>query len=152
MTWRSWAPPIAIVVLASLLILWDLGDGVLWQDEAQTALVSRTVLTHGVPMGHDGRNHFSQELGAEYGESGVWRWHTWLPFYLLAVFFALLGESTTVARLPFALAGIGGVVAGHRIEGPAIITQRDSTTVVLAGQTAEVGALGVIRIRPADGD
>ena len=44
------------------------------------------------------------------------------------------------------------LLAGHRIEGPAIITQRDSTTVVLAGQTAEVGALGVIRIRPADGD
>lgn len=113
MTWRSWAPPIAIVALASQLILWDLGDGVLWQDEAQTALVSRTVLTHGVPMGHDGRNHFSQELGAEYGESGVWRWHTWLPFYLLAVFFGLLGESTAVARLPFALAGIGAVAATY---------------------------------------
>jgi N-methylhydantoinase A len=40
--------------------------------------------------------------------------------------------------------------AGHLIEGPAIVIQRDSTTVVLSEQEAEVTALGVIRIRPMD--
>ena len=44
------------------------------------------------------------------------------------------------------------LLAGHRIAGPAIIIQRDSTTVVLAGQTAEVTALGVIRIKATDED
>ena len=42
------------------------------------------------------------------------------------------------------------LLAGHRFAGPAIVIQRDSTTVVLPGQTAEVTALGVIRIRPTD--
>lgn len=76
-----------ILLAACVLILTNLGNQSLWQDEAQTALISRTVQTHGIPMGYDGRNFFSQELGAEYDEHGRWRWHTWLPFYLLAAFF-----------------------------------------------------------------
>ena len=102
-----------ILLAACVLILTNLGNQSLWQDEAQTALISRTVQTHGIPMGYDGRNFFSQELGAEYDEHGRWRWHTWLPFYLLAAFFTVLGESTFVARLPFALAGIGTVGATY---------------------------------------
>lgn len=35
---------------------------------------------------------------------------------------------------------------GHRLEGPAIIMQRDSTTVVLAGQSLSVDASGALRI------
>jgi len=83
----------------------------MWQDEAQTALVSRTLLTHWVPMGHDDKNSFSQELGAEYDRDGVYKWHPWFPFYLLSGFFALFGTSTFIARLPFALCGIGTVIA-----------------------------------------
>jgi len=99
-----------VLVLASVLILPNLGNIYLWQDEAQTACVARTILTHGVPVGYDGKNHFSQEFGAEYGKNYIWIWHTWLPFYVLAGFFALFGTSTFVCRLPFALAGIGTVV------------------------------------------
>lgn len=102
-----------ILLVACVLILANLGDHSLWQDEAQTALISRTVLTHGIPMGYDGTNYFSQEQGAEYDEQYRWRWHTWLPFYLLAAFFSLLGESTFVARLPFALAGIATIAATY---------------------------------------
>ncbi|HEX7508658.1 MAG TPA: hypothetical protein VF550_17935 [Polyangia bacterium] len=97
----------AIVVVSSFLLLWNLGDQRLWQDEANTALVSRTILTHGVPLGHDGMNSFSQELGAEFGPDHVYQWHPWLPFYLLAGFFGAFGVGTFTARLPFALLGIG---------------------------------------------
>ena len=99
-----------ILVVSSVLILANLGNIYLWQDEAQTALVSKTILTHGIPLGTDGTNFFSQELGREYGKGYVWRWHTWLPFYVLAGFFALFGTSTFVCRLPFALAGIATVM------------------------------------------
>src|ERR1039457_5849060 len=90
----------AIVLVASLLLLWNLGDQRLWQDEANTALVSRTILTHGVPLGHDGVNSFSQELGAKFGPDHVYNWHPWLPllllakqclYYSLAMFLSLLG-------------------------------------------------------------
>ena len=102
---------LGILVLAAGLILGNLGDRLLWQDEAQTALLARSVLENGIPTGFDGRNHFSQEWGAEVDEAWRWRWHTWLPFYLLAGFFSLLSEGTGVARLPFALFGIATVAA-----------------------------------------
>ena len=100
-----------LLALSAALLLVRLGDGRMWQDEAQTALVARTVLQGGVPRGSDGLNYFSQELGAEYGPGLLWRWHTWLPFYLLAGFFKLFGEGTFIARLPFALAGLATVAA-----------------------------------------
>ena len=98
------------ILAASLfLFLFNLGNHYLWQDEAQTALISQTILDHGVPKGTDGRNFFSQELQAEYGDNYIWKWHTWLPFYILSVFFAVLPDSTFVARLPFALFGVGSI-------------------------------------------
>jgi len=99
----------ACTLLAALLVLPNLGNQYLWQDEAQTALVADTIRSHGVPRGSDGRNFFSQELGKEYGEGLLWRWHTWLSFYAVAGSFAALGKSTFAARLPFALFGIASV-------------------------------------------
>jgi 4-amino-4-deoxy-L-arabinose transferase-like glycosyltransferase len=100
----------AIAALASLLLFANLGNRYLWQDEAQTALVARTILDAGIPLGTDGRNHFSQELGAEYGKDGIWKWHTWLSFYLVAGSFAALGADTLPTRLPFALCALATVV------------------------------------------
>jgi uncharacterized membrane protein len=52
-------------------------------------------------------------LGREYGANHLWKWHTWLPFYVLAGFFALFGESALIARLPFALSGIAAIAATY---------------------------------------
>ncbi len=105
----------AIVLLLSLIVLLPgLGNQFLWQDEAQTALIAGTVLTGGIPLGYDGKNFFSQELGREYSENYIWRWQPWLPFYVLAAFFAILGKSTFAARLPFALFGIATTVLAYR--------------------------------------
>ena len=101
----------ALVLLASALLLANLGNQFLWQDEAQTALLARSILAHGIPHGSEGPNSFSQELGVELGPGGVWRWHTWLSFYAVAASFALLGESAFAARLPFALCGVATVLA-----------------------------------------
>jgi 4-amino-4-deoxy-L-arabinose transferase-like glycosyltransferase len=98
---------------ALLLFLCNLGNQYLWQDEAQTALVSKTILSRGVPYGWDGRNYFSQEFKAEYGKNYIWKWHTWLPFYIVAGCFKLFGTNTFVARLPFALFGIATVFATY---------------------------------------
>lgn len=100
---------IAILAGAAVLLLANLGNQSLWQDEAQTAVIAGTILTHGIPLGYDGRNHFSQELGKEYAEGYVWRWQTWLSFYVTAASFLLFGESSFTARLPFALFGLATV-------------------------------------------
>jgi hypothetical protein len=98
-----------ILCICLFLFLCNLGNQYLWQDEAQTALVSKTILTNGIPSGYDGKNFFSQEWGSEYGKNYIWKWHTWLPFYILADFYKLFGINTFVSRLPFALFGIGSV-------------------------------------------
>ena len=38
------------LVAASVLLLANLGNQYLWQDEAETALVAKTVLSHGIPL------------------------------------------------------------------------------------------------------
>jgi 4-amino-4-deoxy-L-arabinose transferase-like glycosyltransferase len=101
---------LVIACVSLLLLLANLGNQYLWQDEAQTALISKTILTEGVPRGYDGKNYFSQEAGAEYGENYIWRWHTWLPFYVLAGFYKVFGIGTLVSRLPFVLFGFGTVL------------------------------------------
>jgi 4-amino-4-deoxy-L-arabinose transferase-like glycosyltransferase len=100
-----------LAALSGTLLLANLGNQYLWQDEAQTALLARSILAHGIPHGREGQNSFSQELGVEIGPDGVWRWHTWLSFYAVAACFALLGESAFAARLPFALLGVATVLA-----------------------------------------
>jgi len=102
-------PLLAIVALAAALLLGNLGNRFLWQDEAQTALIATTVLDGGVPRGSDGRNSFSQEQGVEYGADRIWKWHTWLSFYPVALSFATLGESAFAARLPSALFALATV-------------------------------------------
>lgn len=95
-----------IIIVFCVLLLTNLGNQYMWQDEAQTCLISKTIMQKGLPFGTDGINFFSQELGAEYGENYIWKWHTWLPFYIQAIFFWLFGLSNFVARLPFALLGV----------------------------------------------
>ena len=99
-----------ILALASVLLLSNLGNTYMWQDEAQTALIAKTILSHGVPLGTDGRNSFSQEGGLQCGKNGLWLWQPWFALYLLAGFFAAFGASAFTARLPFALMGIGTVI------------------------------------------
>jgi len=101
-----------ILCIAAFLFLFNLGNQYLWQDEAETACVSRTILKHGIPLGYDGRNFFSQITG-DCNSSYVWRYHPWLPFYILAAFFKLFGISTFIARLPFALFGVATVILAY---------------------------------------
>ncbi len=102
---------LAVVLLAgSILFFANLGNRYLWQDEAETALVSKTILTEGIPRGYDGKNFFSQQGKASYGKDYIWVLDPWLPFYLTALSFKVFGVGTFAARLPFALFGIATIV------------------------------------------
>ncbi|MEQ9424718.1 MAG: glycosyltransferase family 39 protein [Cyclobacteriaceae bacterium] len=111
--WVYWL----LAIFSLFWVLGNLGNQYLWQDEAQTSLISKTILEHGIPMGSDGKNSFSQEQGAEFGDDFIWKWHTWLPFYAQALFFFLFGESNFVARLPFALFGLGSLYFAYKLSG-----------------------------------
>ena len=123
------AAAVAVVLVSALLIFSALDNRVLWMDEAETALLGRSILDHGVPTAFDGRNLVSQEVGQEYGSNYVWRWTPWLDKYIAAGAFAVLGESTFSARFPFALLGLLCVISVYPL---ALALFRDRWIGVLA--------------------
>ena len=96
----------ALITLLSLpLFVYGLGNTYLWQDEAQTALLARSVLQHGVPMVGAGPHSLSAHMGTDAGINGIYLQISWLQAYVAAASFQVFGESSWSARLPFALAG-----------------------------------------------
>jgi hypothetical protein len=96
----------AILAVACCLLVPRLDDRYLWEDEAETALLARNVLRFGVPLAWDGRDLVSQECGADLDANGLWRQTPWLPMYLVAASFHLLGVDAFAARLPFVLVAL----------------------------------------------
>ena len=123
------AAAVAVVLVSAWLIFFSLDTRILWIDEAETALLGRSILAHGVPTAFDGRNIISQEVGREYGSDYVWRWTPWLDKYLAAASFAVLGESTFSARFPFALLGLLCIISVYPL---ALALFRDRWIGVLA--------------------
>lgn len=105
----SWWPQdmiVALITIVSLpLFVVGLGDTYLWQDEAQTALLGRSVTRYGVPMVGFGAESLSAHMGADAGIDGIYFHISWLQAYVAAASFKIFGESSWSARLPFALAG-----------------------------------------------
>ncbi|MBI3332944.1 MAG: glycosyltransferase family 39 protein [Candidatus Omnitrophica bacterium] len=111
----AWADPwlIGLLLLAAALLLIGLKNGRLWQDEAETAVLGRNVLWYGYPRAFDGINWVNPALPQQRGYA--WTYHTWLPIYLAAGSFYLLGENSFSARLPFALIGLAAVWLAYRL-------------------------------------
>ena len=100
-----------LLLAGTVLFLANLGNIYLWQDEAETALLSQRLGAYGLPMAFDGRNLIRQApQDVQYTGDFVWVYHPWLPFYFTALSFALLGATTFAARLPYALAGLASVL------------------------------------------
>jgi len=106
------------LVLAACALFFRLGQPALWQDEAETALLGKSVLRHGLPRVVLGENLITGQPSLQKHESnkaGVWIWNTWLPYYLSAASFAVFGETTWAARLPFALSGLLAFLLAFRL-------------------------------------
>jgi hypothetical protein len=104
------------LLLCGTLLLSRLDDIYLWQDEAETALVSRHWLAYGLPLSTDGTDWVQQasESFVEFTPDYVWIYHSWLQYALAAASFAILGPTTFAARLPFVLAGLAVVAFFYR--------------------------------------
>lgn len=109
--------PLLVLLVGAPLFFCRLDDVYLWQDEAETAIVSRNLLAFGLPLSTDGRNWVQQAGGSfvEFTADYVWLYHSWLQYALAAVSFGLLGPTTLAARLPFALFGLATVALLYRL-------------------------------------
>ncbi len=102
-----------LLALGAALLLSNLGNGRLWQDEAETAVLGRNTLCYGYPRAFDGINRVNPTLPVQEGDA--WTYHSWLPMYLAAGSFYLFGVNTVSARLPFALLGLASLGLGYRL-------------------------------------
>lgn len=111
---RKHIPIIIIMVVAAVLLFANLGNQYLWQDEAETAILSENTLEYGYPRAFDGRNYVNPRImefyGIGMGKNYVWLYHPWIQFYITALSFLLFGVSTFTARLPFALIGVVNIL------------------------------------------
>lgn len=103
---RLLAAGVVLVALSAVLLLARPGHPLLWEDEAETAVIARNLLEQGVPS-PAGRGHLVTQTGGAdsrlLGGRLVWIWHPWLQHLLVAGSFALFGEGTAAARWPFLL-------------------------------------------------
>lgn len=109
-----------IFSFAGFLLFYNLGDRLLWDDEAETAILAENIIKFGVPKITDGRN-FVVLTGVEANNNNVWTASPWLQNYITSFSFLVLGKSTFAARFPFAVLGFLSVMflafITHRIYG-----------------------------------
>ena len=100
---------VALCLFAAVVLLVNLGDAVLWVDEADTACIARNILKYGLPVCWD-HGFLIEAPVTKYAAGWVWNQHPWLMHYLIAASFGLLGRvDAFAARLPFALLGIATI-------------------------------------------
>lgn len=107
--WMERSLPAFLLILAALFLFTNLADYLLWQDEANAALLGKNILTYGVPRVFDG-NNLLLFIHSDVDESLIWRLWGWLPLYLNALTHQVFGISTWGARFPYALMGLGFLV------------------------------------------
>jgi hypothetical protein len=108
-TAAKWAT--AIILIGSIVLIFTrLGHYALWDDEAITAMTARGVWRTGdTSAWADDHNLLAYRNGLLINHFAD-RYTPPLQFYLLAPFMGLLGESSFVCRLPFAICGVISVV------------------------------------------
>ena len=99
-----------LLVLSFFLIFKNLSNNFLWEDEAESAVLARNILHFGYPRAFDGINQITPTVYAGFGKEYQWKFHPWLPFYIVAFSQAVLGESAFSSRLPFAIFGFLSII------------------------------------------
>lgn len=108
------------ILFAAFALFFNLGDRMLWGDEAETALLAVNITKFGVPKAADGKNYITPLGGGlDTNEEDIWTWAPWLDKYVTAGSLALFGRTTIAARAPFVLIAFLSVLflawTAHRI-------------------------------------
>jgi 4-amino-4-deoxy-L-arabinose transferase-like glycosyltransferase len=93
---------LALLLLAAVLLFYNLGDRAFGGDETYTMQPVQSILATGIPQFRSNISlNYTQEIGIS----------TPVPEYLTAISLRIFGFSEYAARLPFALAGFFAVIA-----------------------------------------
>ncbi|MCU0690381.1 MAG: hypothetical protein MUF54_03180, partial [Polyangiaceae bacterium] len=103
----AWIAAVFVVVAAHFV---HLGEPTLWNDEADTAILARTVRTHGVPIAYDGRNLSVYQECSQLGRGLLSSKLPWMQYYVGALSQAVFGGTTFGSRFLFALLGAASLL------------------------------------------
>lgn len=98
-----------ILLLGSILRLYNLDKNEFWMDEAEVIILTKNVLRYGFPVAKiDYRYLIEPEMkpGGGINKDDIWIQHSWGSFYILAFSSIFLGWSEFSTRLPFVFFGI----------------------------------------------
>ncbi len=101
---------IVILLCAAALLFVNLGNQILWIDEANTAYLGKNTLKFGYPLAYDGKNILPPFFDGSLSKDLVWVEHPWAQYYLAAASLAVFGNTTFAARFPFALLGFLSII------------------------------------------
>jgi len=104
---------ITIIFIAAILIFSNLGDRLLWQDEAETALLARSISIHHIPVAWDGKNIDTGQSGTEFDNNFVWHWSAWGSIYLAYLGSRIFGETPLGFRIHSAVFGLLTIIAAY---------------------------------------
>ena len=90
-----------------------LGDTRLWQDEAQTAVISSNILESGLPKASDGVNTVTLFSDHRDIKNGIYIWQPWLPNYIAAGSMWVFGKNSFGARFAFAAAFVILIIVSY---------------------------------------
>ncbi|OGQ05314.1 MAG: hypothetical protein A3F82_01145 [Deltaproteobacteria bacterium RIFCSPLOWO2_12_FULL_44_12] len=94
-----------LFVVVGFLVFYRLDKFSLWQDEADLALLSQSVLQTGFPVALIDSKFITQWAGRESTKNYLWFMDPWPLFYLRAASFKIFGISEWSARFPCAFLG-----------------------------------------------
>lgn len=125
-----------LTVLLGVSLFFNLGYGVLWNDEAETAMYAQRILQYGYPKVHDGKNVLNvaetEDLSVGVKESlDAWIYiSSWGQYYFAAPFVYLVRSidnihlKTFYLRFPFTLLGFIGLLIFARTGGLLVLPKR----------------------------
>jgi len=103
-----------LILVFAILVTCRLDNAVLWDDEAHVALFARHFLAFHSATAWDGRNLVPDSNGAALNDSLEIHF-VQLDNYIVAAFFALLGDSPWTGRFAMACCGIAALIAFWRL-------------------------------------
>ena len=99
-----------LLILTLFLIFKNLSNNYLWQDEAESAVLARSILEFGYPRAYDGTNIINPNIYSGFGKEYQWKFHPWAHFYLISLSHIISGENAFSSRLPFAILGFLSII------------------------------------------
>ncbi|MFI5205549.1 MAG: hypothetical protein ACHQVK_01275, partial [Candidatus Paceibacterales bacterium] len=100
---KPWLLP---TIIFSVLVILAANMHPLWGDEAETALFARNILHYGVPKGWDGTNIMGINNAVVLNNNLINHTSPWAQYYITAASFAIFGQTSFSARLPFIILSI----------------------------------------------